>query len=665
MARSIPAALAAAVNATGAQPTISITTQDFQSRYSRLASTGFSAARNAAIYSSGSSIIRAAVSQHGDPNTVTAYRIPSPTTAANWPAAAVATLSTNAMASAGVCLVQSGSTIRCFWCDITSQGIKYADSTDDGVTWGAAQTAQSIPPSVTSICQGIVAESTTSIVCAYQAFTYAAAGFYQTKVAAGVWGAWSGAIGPLTPVWGATRGIHMDASRASRVLVGGVQMRAQQSGFAASATTWDGVATWSAFASVHEMDTPSNGLSNNWPTVHYNSADGYYYSAITLADDGSVSGTAQNRTNVWRSTDGLTWQLAGAAGTVFSYEAHILVISGTTYVFDHASVWTAPGSPGPTDLTADVLTLDIHEQTQTWARFSLTLANNNGQYLNLANLRDNASIQIALGYNGTSIATHTCYLDAIRHEATGEQLITVVEGRGIGKFLAQVSPKLITFASKTVAQIAVQICATAGVPLGSLPGTSQFSQVVACFTITQGETYDNALKRLSNVYDFDFYETGSPSVFIKIVERAQGDGASWSYGQETLAASIQTDSDQANIIRVVGATTGTTNVFAEVTDQPNIAATGAHRLRHIVDRLLDTAAKCRLKAQLALRDEQTSATTAQLTVTVNPQLEVMDVISHTDARIGTAAASLRIHDIHTQIDFHQGLWAQHLTCQKP
>jgi hypothetical protein len=413
------------------------------------------------------------------------------------------------------------------------------------------------------------------------------------------------------------------------------------------------------------MDTPSNGLSNNYPSVHFNPADGYYYAAITLADDGSVSGHAQNRTNIWRSSDGVNWQLSGAAGTQFSFETHVIISGGATYVFDHASVSSCPAPPGPTDLSPDVLAIDIAEQSQAWARFTITLANNNGQYLAIPNLRDNATLQIALGLNGSTIPTHTCYVDAIRHEASGDDLITVIEGRGIGKFLAQINPRLIALSSKTVAQIAQTICSLANVPLASLPATSQFSQVVSCFTMTPGESYDNALKRLSNVYDFDFFETGAPSVFVKIVERSASDTASWAFGQETLAASLQSDSDQANIIRVVGSTTGGVNVFAEVTDQANIAATGAHRLRQIVDRLLDTPARCYLKGQLALRDEQTSATTAQLTVTLNPQLEVMDVITLSDARIAAANQPLRIHAIRTQIDFHSGTWLQHLTCHKP
>src|SRR5579872_4853042 len=241
MARSLPAAITAALASSSAQPSISVTSQDLQLRYSQLKSTGFAALRNAALLASSGTLIRAAVTQGADPNTVTIYRIPSPSTAGQWSNAAVATPSANAMAIAGVCLVQTGSAIRCFWIDATSKCPKYSESTNDGVTWGAAQTTLASPPATTTLCYGIMAESTTSIICSYQAYSYAACTWSQTKFSAGVWQAWSTGLGPthtnLGNSWGPVRGLSMDATNAGRVITTGAILRYTQSGYAAAATS--------------------------------------------------------------------------------------------------------------------------------------------------------------------------------------------------------------------------------------------------------------------------------------------------------------------------------------------------------------------------------------------------------------------------------------------
>src|SRR5436305_12464848 len=105
MSRSLPAAISAALSAgTSAQPSISVTSQDLQLRYSQLASTGFAPLRNAAILASSGSPTTAAVTQGADPNTVTISRIPSPLIAGPCSPAPVAPPSTTAQPIARVCL---------------------------------------------------------------------------------------------------------------------------------------------------------------------------------------------------------------------------------------------------------------------------------------------------------------------------------------------------------------------------------------------------------------------------------------------------------------------------------------------------------------------------------------------------------------------------------
>lgn len=56
---------------------------------------------------------------------------------------------------------------------------------------------------------------------------------------------------------------------------------------------------------------------------------------------------------------------------------------------------------------------------------------------------------------------------------------------------------------------------------------------------------------------------------------------------------------------------------------------------------------------------------AQLTVTVNPQLEVMDVIDITDARLALVNKKYRVEAIDTHVDWQAGTWQQALTLANP
>jgi hypothetical protein len=116
---------------------------------------------------------------------------------------------------------------------------------------------------------------------------------------------------------------------------------------------------------------------------------------------------------------------------------------------------------------------------------------------------------------------------------------------------------------------------------------------------------------------------------------------------------------------VIGASTTSTPVFADITDDTAILLSGGERYRHIVERMLTSSAQCRLRAQLALHDEQSAAQTGTLTVKLNPQHEVMDVVTITEPTVNLAGQNARIHGIDTVIDMSSGTWLQHLQLRLP
>jgi prophage tail gpP-like protein len=255
------------------------------------------------------------------------------------------------------------------------------------------------------------------------------------------------------------------------------------------------------------------------------------------------------------------------------------------------------------------------------------------------------------------------YVDQLIYTGVGDRVDLTVEARGIGKFLDAVSMQLIALTGKTVAQLAQSICAQANVALDTLPGTAQFAQTVPCFVITPGETWASALNRLSAVYGFEV--TATPDPALRITEKGSSDPAAYTYSGDHLAVAWGPVSDTSNLIRVIGSTGTTSVVFAEVVDATGIASSGVVRYRHVVERMLDTSARCAIKAGLLLRDEQAASARGTLTVQINPQHEVLDVITITDSRAGMNNQSARIHAIDTVIDWADGRWVQHLQLQKP
>ena len=70
---------------------------------------------------------------------------------------------------------------------------------------------------------------------------------------------------------------------------------------------------------------------------------------------------------------------------------------------------------------------------------------------------------------------------------------------------------------------------------------------------------------------------------------------------------------------------------AETYDDANVHAVGLERLLHITDQKLTTIGQCGLRASLALAQEQRAMLSHTVTVPCNPALQLLDVVTLTDA----------------------------------
>jgi hypothetical protein len=591
-----------------------------------------------------------------DSNTITIQRITSPTTAAQWTAART-TCTTTARGSAGCSLVQTGSTIRCFYYNHAADTLVYRDSIDDGVTWSAETATHASPWPLPNLCYGLAATDINTVYvasAAYAGFDLAAAIIYKTAYAAG-WGAFAN-VGPPTPSWGQLRGL---CSFYNGRILAGVQSRTLQTGCGVS---WSLPGSpWTGWTQLLAMDNKNLGLTYGYPFASFDGNQCCF--ALMLRDDGTASGVAQTRTGVFLSGGDVIPHLVGTIGNTLATNACAFLIAGLIYVFDAGHVYQGIPTPAALDVSNDVLALHISEKPNTPQAITLVLANDQGQYTSLQASSPNATIAIALGYNGTTIATHTAYIDSLTLTASPENLTCEISGRSISKFLEQVISRALIYSNQTIAQLITAVFKATGLTLDPLPVTSQFSQVLPCFMLQPGDTWATALNRLGNVYGYSWFDRGTPSVTI--VERQASDPSTWTYSTDMLGLIWAQHADQSTLIRVIGQSAGTTPAFADLTDDTAILVSGGERYRHIVDRNLTTAAQARLRAGLALREEQRQASTGVLTVSLNPAHELLDVVTATDSRVGLAAQLMRITGLDWHIDMQSGAWLQHLHVQLP
>jgi hypothetical protein len=611
-------------------------------------------------------------------NTITIQRITTPSAAASWLSPRT-TLTTDATGGAGCALAMGpGTTIRCFYQKNTDNLIYYRDSTDDGQTWGVEQTMGITLYSAFPYCYGLAASDIHTLWAVYA--NYDPEGncvLLRSFFSTGSWSAWSNE-GPAHPAWGKLRGLSLISGSPVK-MAAGVQQKAGLTAVSACTTQYTAPATYTDFATIQQLDNPTLGLSLANPGITGDpappppGAPATYYAAVLLADDGSLTGTSgQTRCTVYQSGDFASWAPAASFGSVFQYNACILEIGGALYVFDGRTVYTAPAGPAATDVSDDVLAVKITERLSDYSQIEITLANDAGQYLAHPAITNDATVTLSWGYVDDAgvtqlVQTHLGVLESYQYIATADQITLDLHCRCRLKKLDYPQSRLLIYSGQTIAQLIAAICLQAGLTVGTLPSTPQFSQTLPCFQIAPGETWIHAFNRLSAAYGFEYFVDATGT--LRIVEPSLTDPSTWTYTQDTVySATWAQRADQANLIRVIGqGTDGSGNpipVFAEAVDGTNLADVAAERYGHVVDRELDTSAKCLIRAGLELRAEQRTAVSGQIITLPNPAHERNDVITLTEADLGLAGGyplgAFRIIELQTEMNLDSGTWLQHI-----
>ncbi|MGI8825268.1 MAG: hypothetical protein ACR2JC_06455 [Chloroflexota bacterium] len=638
--RTIPASVITALSTQTQQPALTLTLQDQQTRYSVLANRGGAGGRSSAIITAASSILRAILSQGADPNTLVINRITSPTGATQWTAAGV-TISTGAAAQAGCALAQTGSTIRCFYQRAADKLICYRDSGDDGQTWAAEVAIPGIPAGTCSLCWGLAATTITSILqaCSVYATLGTACSFSRATYSGGAWSAWSSIAteGPSSPSLWWLRGLCAYPLNGTDRIAFGAQSPNPYNGVSAMYMqyTQGQSPAYNLTQTIQILDNPNLGLTTAWPTIHFDSINFRFLYIAQLTDTGSVSGTPLTRTRVFTTPDFLSWYPVADFENMFQYETHALSVGSSLFVFDGNTTVILAQSSALVDVSQDVLSLHLATALNTEAHLTLTLSNNQGQYNTQPSIRTDSTLTLGVGYGTTAVTIGTYLIDSYAYGSSATDRTLVLQCRDKLKLLDYPSARMLAYSGQTITQLITAICGQAGLPVGTLPGTPQFGQALPCFMINQGETWLQALERLASVYGFRFWCDETPK--LRVIDPQPSDASTWTYGAEALNVAQSWSADQPNVIRVVGVDANGAAVFVQATDSAAALTVGRERYRHVVERQLDTAVRCAIRAGIELRDEQMAAYAASLLVAINPQHELGDVVTFSDPGLTGAA----------------------------
>ncbi len=634
--RPLPPALADAVGAGGATPLVRLELLDVTPRYAPLFTSG-PVGRNAAALTLDGAVAQAYQDATG---TVYARRVPDPTVV---PWSVWTPIVSGADLAAGVALARLDDRLRLLWQDGAATAVRAADSFDSGVTWAAPATL--FDPSAR--VAAVAADGTVGVV-------------FVAYVTGG--GSWRVAVWSLTDVWrgvdwtngdvGAVAGLHALRRDDGSFLLALAAQPATTMGVALLVCGYRG--TWDAPQTVVPPDASgAAGIRLSEPRLA--AYDGRYHLAYSVVDQGAPSPLAAAHVALTHSVDGTHWTDPLEDAGIYAYGATPLrVAAGYLLAAPDASALappaydsSAPNAPGRyADLSAALSRLEVVHKDGLPARLIATVQQG---LFDATPLRLNAALRLSLGYAGAGVAPAWLFFiedwSAVRAADEDELVITASDRTA---WLDRQSRTTLLYEGQTVAWLARELAARAGLLAVETPATAQFAYKASVFAVPAGSTWRAALQRLGRLYGFDAAARVGPDGTDTLVfcEKSPADAPVWSYaygtgsGVEHLVTARGLD--RANHVVVFGAGA----VIGEAWDWADVAETGQERYLHAIETLITTADGAALRAALDLQREARLAWSGSLSAPLHPALELWDVLSVGDAMSTPALRVATLHEIY-------------------
>ena len=361
--------------------------------------------------------------------------------------------------------------------------------------------------------------------------------------------------------------------------------------------------------------------------------------------------------NLWREP--VPFDLLAPFGAAVSSD------NTNVYLTTAKRVYSAPITPDTMDITADVISADLHEDPFSPRLSEIVLNNANGAYTTPGSgsaiaLTKGADVRVSPGYrtpagNETSLSQQW-YIEGFRHTyEKGRATLTLILGTAWTHLARHRFPRAVTFAEgdkNIFNQLAYVLSRVGSYEFSSPGGSPEISDLSPPLIIPPGTSALTAVTRiLSHVADT--LMTRGEIIFI--TEPLAADAADATYkrpladGDQEIHESIYGDHlKQANHLQI----------FAEddasiIADDPDFTETdllySAPRQRH--DPFLDTGAEATARADAEQRNQTIHTTRGdRIVAPVHCGLETNDIIAITDDRHGLTAAKRRVLSLNLRYD---------------
>jgi hypothetical protein len=640
--RTLTPSITAALAATARQPAVSVQLFDPIPHYASYQTIGASEGRSAACVAADGSLIRAYVDRPAGAFTASLFvqRITDPGNATQW--SAWATLSSaNLQREAGCALCSNtpNGTLRCFAVSGSSPyNLLVWTSTDTGATWSGPTT---IGPTNTFV-RAIGSAGQNDVF--YAGDDTGGPSLWVSLFTVSSWSApavWTLGVLPACP--GLDAAWDSVNSRYLLAVSDGIQLQGY------SYTPAGG--TWALFSTIAPLDASTSlGLARQYPRLQL--FDGLYNLVYIESDTGAYTGLVSSYARLRQSKDFVHWSEGTPLSQPWAQGPTWLKAptppAGTAgaayYVANNTYAWRAPvySQSNPAqylDVSAQILELERSETRNKEGSITLTLSNQGGQYTALPMLGLNTSIALAEGYHDpdtgspSTIAVGIYYVDSFDYIRAPDHHEILIHASDATKRLDQPTRAQTAYTSRTLSWLLTELAARAGLFSLSIPGTTQFSQIIPSFIVPAGHTLRQALNELCAVYAVAYFLDETETLQFR--ELSASDPSVWSYQPEIETLTLGSDDLRANHIIVTGRATSGALVFGESYDFAHLIQTGSERLLYHTDTRLTTSAQAALKASFLLAEEQRASQLHTITIPANPALQLLDVLTLTDSAAPT------------------------------
>jgi len=553
-----------------------------------------------------------------------------------------------------IAFAKAGSTL---WAFIINNAIDTqvhsATSTDNGATWTAFALAFTSGVAVHAIAAAGKSDGNVVVISAGA----------NPNLDAWRWNGttWTGYAGPTTPL---TWGTAVTYSGDWNVIVAQQDTAAALPFWAITSYRFgDGFSqaanTWSAGVTIHSVISAS-GIALGSP---YLARPDVFRATFRQRFTGTVAydrtyhtyqpATAAYADNLWREP--IPLNILAPFGVAISYDATQVFLTTAHYVYQAAI------ADGATDISARVVSADLHETGGAPALSELVLDNADGAYTTpgsgaAAALTKGAEIRVSPGYltgAGNQASTGPAYyVEGFRHiYEAGRAVVKITLAPAWAHLARHRFPRAVEFAAgaKNVFGQLQYLLARVGYELSSSGASSASANLYPPLALPPGTSALTAIRRVLERVPDRLFARGE---FLFLNEPLAADAADAAYGrpltsedQEIAAAEYADALKDANHAQVFAATDGT--IVAEDIDYAETALLySAPRQR--ADPYLTAGADATARAAAEQRRQTIDTTRGDvITAPVHCGLEVNDVIAVTDTRHGLSAAKRRVLGIRT------------------